>query len=297
MNLKSFFNSLLPSFERSRIVEDIELIRKEVVDVLFPALKTAITTMAGKSWSDNEANAFNSTFTAALPQFRREGFLGGAQRIFSDLPAKLDAIDKMVIEIFAKDVTKDTITYRKAAILQYLDTVRFAVKFTGRQLLRLTALETAALNRAPFSEPFAPAETAWLKANEATYLQVMKLLAQHPKDLAALLEEIPDIAVVPDRVDLVKQTVGLDKIDPLKMNFLPPNLNPFYSLRLLYTEYQVKRYEIQVEEKRLLELRLLAMKEAMAGKQDPRLAQQIEYTEGRLQRLGYKISEMEKHAA
>lgn len=297
MNLKSFFSSLLPSFERSRIVEDIELIRKEVVEVLLPAFKTALATMAGKTWAHNEANAFNSTFIAALPQFRQVGFLGGAQRIFADLPAKLDAIDKMVIEIFAKDVTKDTITYRKAAILQYLDTVRFAAKYTGRMLLRLTALETAALNKSEFSEPLSPAETSWLAANQSAYLQVMKLLAQHPKDLAALLEEIPDIAVVPDRVDLVKQTVGLDKIDPLKLNFLPPTFNPIYGLRLMYTEYQVKRYEEQVEEKRLLELRLLAMKEAHSGKQDARLAQQIEYTEGRLQRLSYKIAEMEKHAA
>jgi primosomal protein N'' len=52
-----------------------------------------------------------------------------------------------------------------------------------------------------------------------------------------------------------------------------------------------------MEEKRMLEFRLLQLKQAEEGKKDAKLQQQIEYTEGRLQKINYKLKKMEEKYA
>lgn len=296
-SIKRFFSSLLPSFERSRISEDIDLLRKELNDNLLPAFQTAAKTTAGKGFKSELVAKFNALFVQALPQYRRDGFIVGTLQFFSSLPAKLDVLDSMVLEMFAKDVTKDTITYRKAAVIQYLEAVRFATQYATRSLLRFLPAEAAANLGGQYNETLSPAEIKWLNDNQFNYLQTLKLLSQHPKDLQALLDEIPDIAVVPEKYEMIRQTVGSDKLDPLKLNVIAPEFNPIYHFRMMYAEWQVKKYESQIEEKRLVELQLLALKEAYGGKRDAQLAQRIEYSEGRLQRLNVAIARMQEHAA
>lgn len=294
--LTAFFSSLLPSFERNRISEDIDLLRKELTDNTLPALKTATKVMEGKTFASPQTVAFNELFIQAMPQYRREGFVVGSLHFFVDLPAKLDVLDAMVLEMFAKDVTKDTITFRKASIIQYLEAVRFATKYATHSLLRHLALETNATLKSQEEETLSPAEKAWLDNNQAGYFQTLKILAQHPKDLKQLLEEIPDVSVIPEKYEVMRQTIGAHRLDPLKMGLVAPHANPIYHLRMVYTEWQVKNYQSQVEEKRLLELRLLNLKEAYQGKRDARLGQLIEYSEGRVQNLQAKIRKMEEQA-
>lgn len=297
MDIKKFFQSLLPSFERSRITDDIERLQVELKDTILPAYKQAAAILRGRELRSTVAKSFNDAFVAAFPQYRRTGFGEGTVAILSELPAKLQVLDEMVLELFAKDVTRDTISYRKAAILQYLEKVSFAEQYAGRALLRYVAAETyASVNELDkIDSQLTPAELKWLIDNQRNYLAVMKLLSQSTKDLAETLKEIPDIAVVPERIQIVNQTVGATKLDPLRLNFLSADWNPIYHLRVTYSEYQVKQYHRSVEEKRVLELRLMALKEALAGKQDARLQKTIEYTEGRLARLDYSIKEMEEH--
>lgn len=298
MKLSAFFASLLPSFERNRITEDVDMLRKDLQDTLLPAYAAAAAMTKGKDFKAKALQDFNGLFIMMLPQYRRVGFVEGTLQFFNELPAKLDVLDALILELFAKDVTKDTITYRKAAILQYLETVRFASKFATRSLLRFLHVETSSQKgQSNHAEEMTPVELKWLKDNQSAYLQALKLLSHPAKELAGLLGEIPDIAVVPERMEMVKQTVGGDKLDPFRFGLISADINPIYHARLAYAEWQVKNYQAAIEEKRALELRLLAMSQAYEGKQDAKLSQQIEYSQGRLQKLNYAIAQMQEHYA
>lgn len=299
MILKQFIASLLPSFERNRITEDVDLLRSELKDNVLPAYKSATALTKGRPFKTKLLQDFNGVFILNLPQYRRVGFIEGTYSILASMPAKLDMLEGMVMELFAKDVTKDTITYRKASILQYLETVRFVNKYAARSLLRFAAAETQSLHGSEdnLDQNLTAAELQWLTGNQSAYIAALKVLALPEKDLSATLKEIPDIAVVPERMEVVKHTVGDKKLDPLRLGFIAADKNPIYHLRMAYAEWQVKRYQENVEEKRVLELRILALKEAYAGKKDARLAHQIEYTEGRLQKLRYATQQMEERYA
>ena len=298
MKITQFFAALLPNFERSRIVEDLDMLRNEVKDNLLPAYKHAAALTHNKPFASKLVTNFNDVFCLTLPEYKRVGFIGGLLSFYTTLEDKLDIIDKMIPDLFAKDVTKESITYRKASILQYLATVRFINEYSARSLLRFLAAEqNAALGKEDqIDVQLAPAELKWLTDNQQAYLQALKLLSIPVKDLAAALNQIPEITVVPERYDVVAQTVGLQNLDPLKLGLISGNWNPIYHLRSLWVERQVEAYKRDKETKRALELRLLALKQAHEGKQDARLAQQIEYIEGRIAKLSQSIHEMEQHA-
>lgn len=299
MNIMKFFSALLPNFERSRIVEDIDLLRTEVKEVILPAYKQAASTTHGKKFAATITQNFNELFGQTLPRYRTAGFIAGTHDFYQSLVDKLDIIDRMVGDLFAKDVTKESLTYRKAAILQYLSAVRFANQYASRSLLRYLAAESAMALGQPdqIDSQLSPGEKKWLEDNLSGYLQTLKLLALPTKDLATALATIPEITVVPERYDAVKQTVGADKLDPLRLDFISANYNPIYFIRQLYAEYQVESYKRDKETKRALEFRLLALKQAYEGKQDAKLLQQIEYTEGRIAKISAALAEKEAQYA
>lgn len=294
-----FFAGLVPSFERSRIVEDVDALRSAVRDNLLPAFRHAAALTASKKFASEKLASFNEVFALTLPEFRRWGYFEAMLRLYTSLNEKLDLIDRMVPELFAKDVTKESMTYRKASILQYLSIIRFVNEYSSRCLLRLLAAETLTLagKADQVDRQLTPAEIKWLDENQAAYMQALKLLAIPTAELSSALETIPEITIVPERFDQVAATVGLQKLDPLRMGFIGNIGNPIYFVRAYFAERQVEEYKRQKELKRALELRLMALKEAQAGKTDARLQQQIEYTEARIARMNSELAELERQWA
>lgn len=295
MSIKDFFSSLLPSFERDRISEDVAELRKELHDHVLPAYLRASKLTNGKGFKSDEVAAFDTQFNTALREYGRYGFIEGTYRLFSPLEAQLKTIDEMIDSMFAKDVTKETMTYQKVSVLRYLEVMRFVLRYSARSLLWATELETRAILGQEVKSDLTPAEQAWLKDNARGYLDALPILNQSASELKQTLRSIPEVIVVPERMDVVRQTVGAHKLDPLQLGFLSTSrYNLVYHLRMYYAEWQVKRYKAMVEEKRTLEFRLLALQEAYEGKQDAKLGQAIEYSQGRLQRLNYELARLEE---
>jgi hypothetical protein len=293
MKILQYFMSLLPFFERSRISEDVDQLRSELHDTLLPEYKKAAALMAGKQFVSAPARLFNDLFAMELPAYKRFGFIGGLGKFFETLPSKLDVIQSLVDTGFAKDVTKDAMSYRQASVLRYLELARFATTYANRLLIRMLAAESATvLNKAAMVDSdLSPAEVEWFKANQAAFLQTLKVLDVPAEQLSATLQSIPDVTIVPEKASVVKSTVGEPQIDPLRMGLISANKNIIYHFRLHVAEWQVRKYKVKEEEKRQLEYRILELKEAYAGKQDPKLQQAIQYSTGRLQKLTYELHE------
>ena len=74
-------------------------------------------------------------------------------------------------------------------------------------------------------------------------------------------------------------------------------LNPIYHIRIRIAEWQAAKYQEAKEERSMVELRLLSLKELKSGKDNARLEQQIEYNQERLSKLTAKIGRMEENYA
>jgi len=293
MKIKQFFASLLPSFGRDQISEDIEALSDHLKSRLVPSLKTAATVQRGKGFKSKVAQNFDGVFAMTLPQYKRHGFIEGTYAIFNDLQPKLSILETYVSKEFNRDVTKDAMTYRKAAVLRYLEIANFATEYASRSLLRFLAAESAAVlgDEDKIDAHLAPNELKWLSDNQNAYLKSLVMLSYPTAQAERALENIPDITIVEDKVDVVTQTVGADKLDPFKMGLISANWNPIYHVRMVVAEYQTELYKARVEEKRALEFRILQLKKAYEGNRDAALQKQIDYNEGRLETLKFKLAQ------
>lgn len=292
MKIVQYLLSLLPFFERSRINSDIERLRGEVNDSLLPSFKKASQLIQGRDPTSPGAKAINNMVGLEMPAYKRYGFIGAVSRIFDKVPAQLDALTQLVDANFGKDVIRESLSYRQTSILRYLELLSFASEYATRALNRYLANETSAhLNREADIE-FAPAELEWLKVHQPAFFQTLKLLDMSAEGLVNALQSIPDVTVVPEKAPVLKATLGEKSLDPLNMGLISARKYPLYHLRMHIAEWEVRKFKRKEEEKKQLEYRILELKEAMAGKQDPRLQQALDYSQGRLQKLTYELDQM-----
>ena len=292
-----FFSKLLPNFERNNVAEDVQMLRDDISNNLLPAYKQATTITHDRKFASQIVSDFDEVFRLSAPAYKRVGYFNGMIAFLTGMADKLDLVARLIPEMFAKDITRESLTYRKTALLQYLSVARFVNEYSARQLLRLVAAEQMAqLGKVDQTDTqLSPAEKSWLTDNQSAYFQAIQFLSLPLKDLSSAFERIPEITVVPERFNEIAHTVGAGNLDPMGLGLISGDWNPIYHLRSLWVERQVEAYQRDKETKRALELRLMALRKAYDGTQDAKLESQIEYIEGRLSRINHSINEMEQH--
>lgn len=302
MSVLAFVKSLAPDFDRSRILEDIGQQKEYLNDTLIPNLRNAAKTFGSRNLQSEYGRALLGNVQFALPEYRSRGPFNGLAEFFGKIAVTLQQLEAMVPDLFGADVTKETLTYQRAAILKYLDGSRFVARYAAQSLSALLSAETAgALQKSPDSyleEQLTKFERDWLKSYSQQFVDTLKALDRNPRDVITAVSQIPDITVDATKEKIVNQTVGLNKLDPLKLGFLIPSyVNPFYTMRLWMTEWQHANYKAGVEEARVLELKILEFKQALGGQEDAKTQKALDYTKGRLDRLRASLQEYEERGS
>lgn len=295
MNLKKFISSILPSFEKGRLVEDVALMKTELNETVVPPYEEAVLQYKGRKLRAKATQAFDREFQRVVKNTLRGDYVSVCSKVFNEVSKNYDELDTLVNKHFGRDVSASGMTYLKGNLIQYMEVLSFSMRY-ARRLLSWTLYEElkAVDGDTDWTDPLTKAEKDWFWKNRETFYKCMRVLYTTKGELERKLSVIPDMIIVPEEVDVVVESVGRDKIDPLQMGIIPIALNPIYHIRMAVAEWQVSRHKAAQEEKRALEYRLLALKEANEGKRDAKLEQAIEYTEGRIQKLNRKLAEMEE---
>jgi len=296
MSLKSFLSSLVPHFERNRIIEDIDSLATDLESNLLPSYDAAVKLFAGKKFASNAGRHLEAMFHLRYPQERNKTHVAFVADTLLNLTETLKMIERLVPEIFARDVTKDSLTYKKAAVLQLLSVIRFYQDYAGRHLLRLLTNEDAALKNQDEDVNLLPIDKKFFDENLETFLQAGHVVGLKAEQIAERLGQMQDLQIVVDKINTIQATLGAEQVDPLKLGFMGPSAtNGFiYKIRAGIANYQVSCHQRNKELAKALQLRLFALKDAQAGKNDPRTQQAIEYNESRLQRIRTDIAEFEE---
>lgn len=295
MTVAKYLSSLLPNFERSQINEDIRLLKEELNERTLGPFEAASEHFKRDGFQSREAKEFNNLFQRSVKTDVRGDWTLVCHTAFARLDDVLDHLNGTVDKNFAKDITKEGMTYLRANILRYLEAASFAMRYARKTLLWSYAKEhEAALGSSP-SEPLSKAEVSWLITNRQTFFRAIEILSTKPKEAEKFFKNIPNMVIIPDEVEVAQATVGATRLDPFHLGILPIKLNPIYHVRMAIAEWQVARHKASQEEKKALEYRLLALKELREnGERDAKLEQNIEYTEARLKKLNFKLAQMEE---
>lgn len=293
MKIQKFLSLMLPTFERSRLTEELTVLRSEIAEITLPPYVSVKEHFSRTKLQAKQCQNYDREFSRKVsPKLANQNYLWSVCTVLEGLDERLDTIEKMVHKAFAQDVGSSAISFTRANLIQYMEVLSFASRY-ARRLLLWTLSEEQSEGTTVYKIPKAmsKAEERWVWDNRDYFVQACRILYIPTRQLESSFAAIPDMTVAPEEVAMIEQTLGATKTDPLGFGLIPVRLNPIYYVRMAVAEWQVSRYKAALEEKRALEYRLLALKDETAP--DARLQQEIAYTEGRLQKLNKKVTDME----
>jgi cell division protein FtsB len=295
MNLDKYLTSLLPSFTKARMIEDLNVRRDELKNNTLPPLKSIQQAFGKRSWENDWVRAFDERFKKAAEIRYQGNFINGVLDTMERVLETCDVIENLINEYFADDVLREAMTVCRVNLLQYLETMSFSIDYTRRLMVATLTLEVATVNKEdPFNGQITQGEMDYLNRRQEAYFQAIRILSDKKEAVQKRFKEMPDMTVNADSVSTATAVVGVTKIDPFGFGLIPVSLNPIYHIRMAIADWQVSKFKAAQEERRILEFKLLQLKLAAEGKKDAKLQQQIEYTQGRLDKLKFKIRDMEE---
>lgn len=294
MSMLDYVKSLVPSFGKDRILDDVSRLRAELSEVLLPTLDQASKYFSHQQFKSGYATGLQNTMRRSFPEFGNDDLLSILHNIFKPMDHKLEQITGLVGDVFAKDVTKEALTYRKANVLRFLDAVGFAIKYTIRALIHLIDAERQALSPdtpAKSHKGIHLADDKFLTENYAKWFMALRTSDQSFSKIKESLYSIPEVVVSDSDDASIQATYGI-RLDPLQLNFVSPDWNPIYHLRTYLAEYEVNAINRAKEERKLVEMYLYRLKAESKKQHDAKMDHQIELVEDRLKKIDSKISHL-----
>lgn len=295
ISIGKYVSSLLPSFEKSQIEEDLRILKDDLINNTIPAFDNASQWFGEVGYTSTSVKELEKLFKRQINVERKlQGHLTASiHNVLQRTMENITVVEAKVEKLFGRDVAAEGMTYARANVLRFIEVMSFSVKYARKLLFWIYHEEKSRFNNAT-DTPLTPAEQEWLTRNQLTFIRALTIIARKPKELEATFLNIPDMVVVPAEAEAAEKVMGTDKLDPLNMGLVPIKMNPIYHIRMAITEYQINRYKVAKEENRALEYRLLALKGYHRDRADAKLEQEIEYTENRIQKLNHRIAKMEE---
>jgi hypothetical protein len=295
MKIPLYLTSLLPTFGKERIIEDCNVVRGEITEFTHPAYAIAAPDFKSYKFKSDRMKGINASLERQLKKSPHDNIVTAIEKGFKPMLANLDEVKKLVEATYGDDVGGAGITYLKANLLQFVELIGFVSKYARKLLIYIYAAETETYpdSGTVFTDSIVPAEIEWINANVVNFATAFNIVTIASADVKKSLSEVPDIVVKQESADAMNQTLGERKLDPFSMKLIPVWLNPIFHVRMFVAEWQTTRYHEAKAELQLLQLHKLHLEKLREGKPDAKLKQEIDYTENRINKLSYKLKEME----
>ena len=299
MKLQNFLNSLLPNFGKSRLLSDIDCIRKDLSETTLPPLKNIAQAFGMRKFKNEWVSNTDILFRRGVSFKYKGNFLNAINDAVGNMVTNVDTVESLVNDYYADEVVRDGMTLIRVNILQYLETMTFVLRYTRRLLVIVMTMEVEEFKAEvdKVDPDYTPAELAWITENMSGFITGLGIMAIDKVALDKQFKTIPDIAVNSATVDSTTAVIGTSKMDPFGFGFIGVKANPIYHIRIAMAEYQVEQYKLSKEQKQSLEFKLLRLKQLDDGKENAKLEKQIAYTQERIDKLTYSIKQMEDEYA
>lgn len=292
MNIKSFFDRLVPDMERYEVITAIEDTTEQLENTVIDILHRTQPLMRNYKPTSKEFVQVQTRFGLTFPRLKSQPYFVSLETVFKTILENLQHLEEQAAALFSNRVTKESLTYRKIAVLQLIDLSSFAADYVLRQIEFLLAAEAGEIDKR-----FIAPQLTFIQQNEDAFLRTLNLLYVPNREFVSLLSTVPDITFEPSKQAVVESTVGIRKIDPFKLGFINQKYNVFYHVGRRNAERQNKKQQLRKSQKQILELRLLAMQQAAHGSVDARAQQQMDYLTGRIQTLDHEIEVFDQRHA
>lgn len=295
MQFTKYLGSLLPTFSRDQLNEDLDTVADELRAHVIPPYKTAAKEFGSDKFYSPGAQAADDIFNKKLDYKYKGNHISGILQSLENADMQINVLQAMIDTEFAIDITSAGLNTLRVNILQLVEIMSFVTRYARRHLNYLLVCETNNHTGKDLKDSFSTGELDWLTAGRDAFITGLNILSLPAKEIETKFKEIPNVLVNADSIETTQTLLGKAKTDPFGMRFIPLMLNPIYHIRIRVAEYQAAKYREAQEERGIIELRLLLLKEQRNGKENAKIEKQIDYNEGRLQKLVFKVNQIGGH--
>lgn len=294
MDFKEYIKSLLPTFSKSQLSEDLDCIAEELNEHALPCYKQTVDAIGSKPLASPQGRENDELFNKRFNGKNASNHLKTVNDVLLTCKEHVESLQTLIDDKFALDINSAGLDMLRINILQMVEILSFTTRYARRHLNYMVTCEIAHYSEQSVEEQFSLGEREWLSNSRSAFIAALNTLAVPSKDLQQKFDKIPDVLVTSDTVDATLNVVGKSEGDPLELRFVPLSLNPIYHVRMRISDWQANRYKEAQEERRSIELRLLLLRDQKDGRDNAKIERQIEYQEERRMKLTYQLNQMEE---
>jgi hypothetical protein len=299
MDILAFLKNILPSFTKKDLREKLRTISSKFSEILHPtadtvfeglderkAKSTFFKTFVRELVSDSAAAVRNAAGPYKLVFMTA---MGNGQKL-------LELIEQYVDKNVPSTIHIEGVTYQTGSVLRLVELLDFFADYSMRNFNFICASESEieAFDK-PDINPSTPAELKYLLRHRADYFKVMSLLAKDGKRIMAMLDDLPEITLGDVDSTTTPALAGAQG-DPLQLGIIPVVSSIFHRIGITLVNYELDRYDRALKDKRVIEMRLEALRNRRNGNPDAAIEAVIDGYDRELVVLRQKISDYEERA-
>jgi len=295
MRILDFVRRLTSSFTKDELKERLRIFSQGLQKALETFMNAETTVKAFKSKAGKE---FETDLARGVRLPPRMTAFGYVRQVLANMSVTAELLGVIVEKSYGKDIVIEGITYRRAELLRTLGYMDFLVNYSMQLLHYILVAEASIVSKEHNEGQERPKpELLWLKNNRAAFVQLLNTFSKPSREIATLIESIPEITIGEDDMNIIVPQVGLAKLDPLKNNYVPGVSGLALAAGMWWAQIQVAKYERLKEDARSIQLRLEQLRLQAEGKNDAQLENTISKYERFLNQTAEKIAKMEAKTA
>lgn len=294
MELSKYLADLMPQVTRSKMRDNIQSAIGTFEDDILPSLETADELFGERKFLNPENKRFDDVFKREISGSQSGNFYRHMRKGTKTILENLLGVSRLV-EKSEETVTREMITVMNINLMQLTEAAEFTARYMNRLLNVSLAREIATIEKGRVEEDVSKPLLRWLDANRDVFLAAYGILSKEANGFNRKLKEIPDVVVNEQTISQQTATLGSERLDPLQLGLVPVRFNPFFRIGMVIAEWQAQRLLASRAERDVIALRLVRLNqlEQETGGKDLQVKRDIEVTQSRLERLEYRISDME----
>lgn len=297
MKIINFIKSLLPRMEKDQILEDMRVTIDEFDKTVSPNFQHASDFFRSNKFRSDANKELSDLFYRKFEGKggRQPNFISEVARRLPFLKENAEFVLAQIEELLEKDIIAEGLTAKKAILIRAASQLSFISRFSS-DLLNVVYVNEASACGADIEESMrlAPAVVKHVQSGLMTYASYVSDYGIPGKEFQDYLKNVPEIVLSSRSESSIVGMYNEKDIDPFTSGYVSNFTgNPIYTIRLVFAEWQAGRYKANRETKRMLELRLLHLKLLQEKKNDPKIENEINYIQSRVDKLQRYLREVE----
>lgn len=295
----SFIQTLLPRIQKDQVQEDLNISVREMETTVIPSYMHASDFFRTSKFTAEPNKELTTDF------YRNFDLQGGSKQatlvseVYKRLPfikENIGYIQGLIEEVMERDIIAEGLTAKKATLLRAAEHLSFISRFS-LDLLNLIYVNEAGSANADVLESMrlSPGATRHVEKNIVVYARLVSDYGIPLKDFQKIYLRIPEVVLSQKTSQAISGLYREGDLDPFASAHVSGFTgSPIYHIRLMVAEWQSNRYKSNKETAQMLQLRLLHLKLLHEKKNDPKLEKEIEYVQGRVDKIQRYLREVEE---